>query len=220
MEHCEPNTNEDLPGEPPSYFSVRRGLALGAGVPIPMRLFRIISILFLLNTTFSLAQDGPAPIELVLKFDPIAGQAISGNMAPYNGGSFYLVISHGEVFLAESASPKADTEKTKGSAQFIHRNGIDPATRTFPPPIFELRFRSSNSGWAADKFITEIVVSYSFQRRGGKDVVVFSDKATEVKLWEKFQQGSVSFIGDVMDVRYERRLACKEVSSKLNFVPR
>jgi hypothetical protein len=194
------------------YFRNRRRKA--------MKMLRNVLGLLLLASTFASAQDTLASLELVLRFDPVPGQAISGNLAPYKGGPFYLVIKQGEVFLAANETPKIETEKEKGTVQFIHRNGLDPATRKFPPGIYELRFRSVNPGWAADKFITEITVPYSFEQHGGKPVVVFSDKGKEVQLWQKASEGSVSFIGDPMDVRCERNLTCKQISSNINFVPR
>jgi hypothetical protein len=137
---------------------------------------------------------------------------------------FYLVVQGGEAFLAQTETPKGDNEKHKGTLDIIIRNGIDPATKTFKEPILQIAFRYVGSGWAADRFITEIVVPFSLEpaKPGTQSEVahpvapvVFANQATMTGLWQKSSQASIRIIGDPMDVRSVQILKCSTVSSDL-----
>jgi hypothetical protein len=178
---------------------------------------RIVALAFF--ACFAAARAGETqPPEFTLKLENRSTDPLVHVMQwPFRSTSFYLVVKDGQAFLSQTEVPPREVDKWAGKLDIILRTGIDPATRQFKDRILRIAFHHSGPGWAADRFITDLVVPFSLPRKDG-DPAVFSDTATMTLTWEIASKGSIRTIGDPMNVRFEQTLSCTTV--KLNFSPK
>jgi hypothetical protein len=136
---------------------------------------------------------------------------------PFRSTSFYLIVKGGEAFLSQTEEPTREVDKRAGKLDISLRTGIDPVSRKFKDPILQVAFHHVGPGWAADRFVTDIVIPFSLPRTPG-DTATFSSTATMTLTWEVASQGSIRTIADPMNARFEQTLQCTTVKS--NFSPK
>jgi hypothetical protein len=182
---------------------------------------KTLRLLFVVFATTLSAQIAPLP-SFTLKLETLPSDPLHDLTIFKN--PFYLVVKGGEAYLAQNQQVASESEKRKGTIDIVIRNGLDPATRKFKAPILQVAFRYTGSGWAADRFITEIIIPFLLpperpENRGkvahSVALVLFADQAVMTGLWEKASQASIRIIGDPMDVRSEQVLRCSVVNSDL-----
>ena len=136
---------------------------------------------------------------------------------------FYLIVQDGVAFLAQDENTKADAQKLRGTIDLIVRTGIDPLTKKPREPILQIVFHYSGSGWAADRFETEIVIPYTFAPEDmlptgavhRKVRAIISDQAFIVMTWRNGKYRDINFVYDPMNVRLTNTLKCTTINSGL-----